>query len=219
MAVAASGFPRNLDARFHCTASAGARKSLKSTLFSKPLAFGANLRHLRERKEFLGDWDGYRRSGAEMIRRFTPLLALALAACSAPPPPASAPPQSRPDLAGMWSDPPRTALDAFCFMACTEAGLKHLAALLDDPANDVKPYGDLAREALQHQTNDYMRPHMTEAGLATWPLDPFADRGYLYCEPWGVVRQAFAPRRNHERRAACFRQQAKKWSASSTAPG
>ena len=78
-------------------------------------------------------------------------------------------------------------------MACTDTGLKHLAGLLDDPANDAKPYEDLAREAMQHQTDDYIRPHMTEAGLASWPLDPLVDRGYLYCEPWGVVRQAFAP--------------------------
>jgi len=128
-----------------------------------------------------------------MVHRLTPLLTLALAACSAPPPPTATSPQSRPDLAGMWSDPPRTALDQFCFMACTDTGLKHLAGLLDDPANDAKPYEDLAREAMQHQTDDYIRPHMTEAGLASWPLDPLVDRGYLYCEPWGVVRQAFAP--------------------------
>ncbi len=120
-------------------------------------------------------------------------LAIGLSACGRQPVPAASTSAPAPDLAGMWSDPPRTALDQFCFMACTETGLKHLAALLDDPANDAKPYGDLAREAMQHQTNDYVRPHLTDAGLATWPLDPFADRGYLYCEPWGVVRQTFAP--------------------------
>ncbi|MEO8467560.1 MAG: hypothetical protein ABI640_19725 [Gammaproteobacteria bacterium] len=121
------------------------------------------------------------------------LLTLAIAACSAPPTPAATPPQTRPDLAGMWSDPPRTALDSFCFMACTETGLKHLAALLDDPANDARPYEGLMGESVGYQAAEYLRPRMTDAGLATSPLDPLADRGYLYCEPWGFARQAFAP--------------------------
>jgi hypothetical protein len=40
----------------------------------------------------------------------------------------------------MWSDPAPTALDQFCFFACTDAGLGRLNALLDDPSNDAQPY-------------------------------------------------------------------------------
>ena len=36
----------------------------------------------------------------------------------------------RPDLSGMWSDPPATAVDDFCFMTCTDEGIARLNALL-----------------------------------------------------------------------------------------
>jgi hypothetical protein len=93
----------------------------------------------------------------------------------------------------MWSDPPRTALDVFCMFACTDTGLRRLAQLLDDPANDARPYAELAADASQHQLDDYLRPHLTEAALAAAPLDPLQDPGYLNCEPWGFARQTFAP--------------------------
>ena len=35
-------------------------------------------------------------------------------------------PAPRPDLSGMWSDPPSSAVDQFCFMTCTEAGIAYL---------------------------------------------------------------------------------------------
>ena len=47
---------------------------------------------------------------------------------------------SRPNLEGMWSDPPATAVGAFCSFACTDAGIDRLNALLDDPANDARPF-------------------------------------------------------------------------------
>ena len=40
----------------------------------------------------------------------------------------------RPNLEGMWSDPPATPVDSFCSWACTDAGIDRLNALLDDPA-------------------------------------------------------------------------------------
>jgi len=93
----------------------------------------------------------------------------------------------------MWSDPPRTALDMFCFFACTDLGLRRLTELLDDPANDARPYGELSAEASRLQIDDYLRPRLTEAALAAPPLDPLQDPGYLNCEPWGFARQTFAP--------------------------
>jgi hypothetical protein len=61
---------------------------------------------------------------------------------------ASAEPQSlRSNLVWMWSDPAPTALDQFCFFACTDVGLGRLTALLDDPGNDAWPYSALSSEA------------------------------------------------------------------------
>ena len=67
-------------------------------------------------------------------------------------------PAPRPDLSGMWSDPPSTAVDQFCFIICTDAGITRLNALLDDPANDARPFSELSREAGRHQSETYIRP-------------------------------------------------------------
>ena len=124
------------------------------------------------------------------VTRLWPLFfALGLAACGASPPEA----RRAPDLSGMWSDPPAKALDMFCVFACTDVGLEHLAALLDDPANDARSYGELAGDAYAYQAKEYIAPRLTNAAAATSPLKPLEDRGYLYCEPWGFARQAFAP--------------------------
>lgn len=97
-----------------------------------------------------------------------------------------------PDFEGMWSDPPVTAVDFFCSAACTDAGVERLNALLDDPANDDRPYAELAAAAADFQVNQYLRPRLTDAVLETFPLDPAEDPGFLYCQPWGVARQAIA---------------------------
>jgi len=118
------------------------------------------------------------------------LLVLVMAACtSAPPEPKASPSQ----LEGMWSDPPATAEGTFCFFACTEVGLDRLNALLDDPANDARPFPELQAEAGKHQRENYIRPRLTDAALETYPLDPADDPGFLRCEPWGLARQMFAP--------------------------
>jgi hypothetical protein len=49
----------------------------------------------------------------------------------------------------MWSDPPETIEDTFCFFFCTDAGLGRLQELLADEANDERPivpdlYGEAA---------------------------------------------------------------------------
>jgi len=126
-----------------------------------------------------------------MFNRAVLLVTLAVAACS--PQPAATPTSPAPDLAGMYSDPPNTALDMFCFFACTDVGLRRLEALLDDPANDAKPYTALSEDATRHQLDEYLRPHLTEAALGAPMPDPMKDPGYLHCEPWGFARQLFAP--------------------------
>ena len=100
---------------------------------------------------------------------------------------------SRPDFEGMWSDPPNVAVDAFCFVFCTEVGVDYLNALLDDPDNDDRSFGELSREATGHQLQEYLRPRLTAAALETFPLDPADDPGFLECQPWGFAKQVFAP--------------------------
>jgi len=51
------------------------------------------------------------------------------------------------ELAGMWSDPPHTATGEFCFAWCTDAGMEDLNRLLDNPANDARPFAQLSAEA------------------------------------------------------------------------
>jgi len=120
------------------------------------------------------------------------ILAFGLSACDVPTP-AAAPQPVAPDLAGMYSDPPSTALDMFCFFACTDAGLRRLAALLDDPVNDARPYSELSADAAKYQFDDYFSLRLTEAALTAPLPDPLQDPGYLRCEPWGFARQTFAP--------------------------
>ena len=103
------------------------------------------------------------------------------------------------NLEGMWSDPPVTAADQFCFFFCTDAGLERLNALLDDPANDARPYDELAREARAHE-REYLRLRLSDAALKTYPLDNADDPGFLRCEPWGLARQMFAPHQLEIRR-------------------
>jgi hypothetical protein len=106
---------------------------------------------------------------------------------------ASAEPQSLgSNLVGMWSDPAPTALDQFCFFACTDAGLSRLNALLDDPANDARPYSAISSEAKAYE-REYNRLRLTDAALETYPLDVAEDPGFRRCEPWGLARQMFAP--------------------------
>src|SRR3954470_5733810 len=45
-------------------------------------------------------------------------------------------------LEGMWSDPPKTAIGQLCFFWCTDRGIAYINKLLDDPANDARPYAE-----------------------------------------------------------------------------
>jgi hypothetical protein len=98
---------------------------------------------------------------------------------------------SHPKLEGMWSDPPSTVVGTFCADACTDAGIDRLNALLDDPANDARPFEQLQTEAKTVE-REYIRSRLTADALKTYPLDPADDPGFLRCEPWGLVRQMFA---------------------------
>jgi hypothetical protein len=95
-------------------------------------------------------------------------------------------------LEGMWSDPPATAVGAFCMFSCTDLGLDRLNKLLDDPANDSRPATQLIGEAKTLESQ-YIKGLFTAEALKHYPLDPLKDPGYLQCEPWGLARQMFAP--------------------------
>jgi hypothetical protein len=100
---------------------------------------------------------------------------------------------SRPDVAGIWSDPPATIEDTFCLFYCTDAGLERLEQLLDDEANDERPVMELYADAATFQRDEYLKPRLTAAGVATLGVDSADDPGFLECEPWAFARQIFAP--------------------------
>ena len=125
----------------------------------------------------------------EGIVKWTSALALLILLRSMPAPAEAQ--SSRPNLEGMWSDPPSTAVGSFCAAFCTNTGLDHLNALLDNPANDARPFEQLEAEAKTHE-REYIRSRLTPSALKTYPLDPADDPGFLRCEPWGVARQIFA---------------------------
>ena len=68
-----------------------------------------------------------------------------------------------------------------------------LNALLDDAANDARPFTALRVGAERYSAQTYIEPRLTAAGLKNYPLDPADDSGFLRCEPWGLARQMFAP--------------------------
>jgi hypothetical protein len=93
---------------------------------------------------------------------------------------------------GMWSDPPLTIVGTFCAAWCTDAGIDFLNALLDDPANDARPFSELQARATSYQRDKYIVARLTADTLKSYPLDPADDPGFLRCEPWGLARQIFA---------------------------
>lgn len=95
-------------------------------------------------------------------------------------------------LEGMWSNPPTTIVGSSCAFYCTDVLLDRVNALLDDPANDARPLRELTADATARQ-RAFIEGLLTPAAKATYPLDPADDPGLLRCEPWGLVRQMFAP--------------------------
>ena len=92
----------------------------------------------------------------------------------------------------MWSDPPATTVGAFCFFMCTDAGIERLNALLDDPANDARPFAQLQDEARKHE-REFIRLRLTDAALKTYPVDQADNPSFLRCEPPGLAQQMFMP--------------------------
>src|SRR5438552_3901705 len=93
-------------------------------------------------------------------------------------------------LEGMWSDPPATTAGSFCFFLCTDVGIERLNALLDDPANDARPFTQLQDEARKVE-REFIRSRLTEAALKTYPVDQAENPSFLRCEPPGLAQQMF----------------------------
>jgi hypothetical protein len=100
-----------------------------------------------------------------------------------------------PNLEGVWSGVFTTqeheywsVEDFACFAGCPPEGYEYLQSLLDDPANDAKPF-----EALMGQTFGYMRESMTKkltpAGLRVQQSVTDANDPGQLCEPYGFARQ------------------------------
>jgi hypothetical protein len=98
--------------------------------------------------------------------------------------------QSR--LEGMWSDPPTTPVGEFCMFECTDAGIARLNELLDNPANDARPFNQLQAEARSYET-EYLRSRLTDDALQSYPIDQADNPSFLRCEPPGVAQQMFMP--------------------------
>ncbi len=82
--------------------------------------------------------------------------------------------------------------DFLCFIGCPEAARSHLAALLDNPANDNRHLDELTGETREFITT-YLRDRSTPAGLALMAGNNEANDTNLDCHPYDFVRAATNP--------------------------
>ncbi len=109
---------------------------------------------------------------------------------------------AQPDTAvfeGVWSgwlttqeDPAWMVEDYLCFVGCPKVSYDHLGTLLDNPANDERPLGELTAETLTFIT-DYLRTRSTPTGLAMMDGNSEANDTNLDCHPYDFVRAATNP--------------------------
>lgn len=107
--------------------------------------------------------------------------------------------QARPDFEGVWSTTMTTPDDEAwniedygCFLGCMPAAYERLRTLLNDPANDDRPYAELMVEAWRHGAEGFVAS-LTPAGLARREEIGFGDEAAIACEPSGFVRQINSP--------------------------
>jgi hypothetical protein len=123
--------------------------------------------------------------------------AIALSLAAAPGLAAAQP--SHPSFEGVWSgvfttqDNPFWKVEDFnCFPGCTPASYRHLVGLLDDPANDDRPFEELTAE-----TRGFMRKELaaklTAEGLALQNRNTPENDPTLLCQSYGLVREAVNP--------------------------
>src|SRR5205823_1660075 len=104
-----------------------------------------------------------------MERTIALVIALLIAAT-----PAMEAQKTRSTFEGMWSDPPLTSVGTLCASICSDVLINRVNALLDDPANDAKPFQQL-QVAARRNEDEYIRARMTPAALEKYPVNPVED--------------------------------------------
>ena len=78
--------------------------------------------------------------------------------------------------------------DYACFPGCSPAMRDHLIALLDDPANDEKPFDALLGESVGFAAGQ-LAAILTPLGRQIQQANTFENDPKLRCEPYGFVRE------------------------------
>ncbi|MES2625222.1 MAG: hypothetical protein V4628_08080 [Pseudomonadota bacterium] len=82
--------------------------------------------------------------------------------------------------------------DSTCFAGCPKAAREFLTSLIDDPANDERPLGELNAQA-----NVFMRDELTgistPAGVEMQMSPQVAEEHIMTCHPYGYARQITNP--------------------------
>jgi hypothetical protein len=108
--------------------------------------------------------------------------------------------QSHPDFTGIWSGNFTTQDNAFwqvedftaCFAGCSPTARRFFAALLDDPANDDRPVRELWNETTAFARRE-LAEKSTDEGVARQRANNSANDPTIFCESYGLVRQATNP--------------------------
>lgn len=82
--------------------------------------------------------------------------------------------------------------DFNCFVGCGLDGYEYLASLLDDPANDERPVGELMGEASGF-TSQRLASILTPLALQIQQENTFENDPKLHCQPYGFVREVSNP--------------------------
>jgi len=82
--------------------------------------------------------------------------------------------------------------DFQCFLGCPKVSYDFLASLLDDPANDERPFEELVGETRAY-IEDYLRQRSTPAGLALMAGNSEANDTNIACHSYDYVRAATNP--------------------------
>ena len=86
-----------------------------------------------------------------------------------------------------------TAADITCFVGCPLAMYEHLSDLLADPANDSVPWRALAAQSSQAWSAEF-ESQLTQIGRQVRDANvPESDAKFLYCQPYGFVRESTNP--------------------------
>lgn len=100
---------------------------------------------------------------------------------------------------GIWSgvfttqEDEHWGLEEFaCFAGCAPVARETLAGLLADPANDERPFSELMGEAIGVSVQQFMTI-LTPLGRQIQAENTGENDPKLYCQPYGLVRQATNP--------------------------